>query len=98
MSLPGFRCAFPGADNSWRCYRYHTFVASDSNLSFLLPMILTVFLPLDLLLLLLLLDVVFCRLRPYDKVPMLAGYMDKFEEELHLHLPKLAVHFEVART
>lgn len=28
---------------------------------------------------------------------MLAGYMDKFEEQLRLRLPKLAGHFEVGR-
>lgn len=30
-----------------------------------------------------------------NQVPMLAGYMDKFEEQLRLRLPKLAAHFEV---
>lgn len=29
------------------------------------------------------------------QVPVLAGYMDKFEEQLRMRLPELAVHFEV---
>ena len=32
---------------------------------------------------------------PACQVPMLAGYMDKFEEQLRLRMPKLAAHFEV---